>query len=80
MLVCYSEYNAYLLCHDDSCYLLCFPPDNSFLDWFDDSTESQHPVFGKIVEGYDLIMRISQVPTRNDNPSEPVQMIKIRVP
>ena len=36
---------------------------NSFLNWFDRSTPSAHPVFGKVVEGYDLIEKISKVPT-----------------
>lgn len=53
--------------------------DNSFLDWFDRSTESAHPVFGKIIENYELVVRISQVPTRNDNPKTPIKMISVRV-
>lgn len=64
-----------------NCTLLARPntTDNTFLDWFDRSTESQHPVFGKVVEGYDLVVKISQVRTRNDNPIEPIRMIEIRV-
>jgi cyclophilin family peptidyl-prolyl cis-trans isomerase len=53
--------------------------DNSFLDWFDKSTESAHPVFGKVVEGLDLVEKISNVPTRNDNPNTPIKMISVRV-
>jgi len=49
------------------------------LDWFDSSTESAHPVFGQIIENYDLVQRISEVPTRNDNPVTPVKMISVRV-
>lgn len=53
---------------------------NSFLNWFDRSTPSAHPVFGKVVEGYDLIEKISQVPTdARDCPEDPVKMIKITV-
>eukprot|EP00439_Symbiodinium_sp_Y106_P086831 s121_g36.t1 len=52
---------------------------NSFLNWFDRSSPSAHPVFGKVVEGYDLIEQISQVRTTNDCPNDPVQMIKITV-
>jgi len=77
---------------------------NSFLDWFDNSTPSAHPVFGKVrsqpekirllpcyfgrrltpilfqvIEGYDLVEKISKVPTRNDNPVTPIQMISVRV-
>eukprot|EP00527_Entomoneis_sp_CCMP2396_P004262 CAMPEP_0198137856 /NCGR_PEP_ID=MMETSP1443-20131203/1307_1 /TAXON_ID=186043 /ORGANISM="Entomoneis sp., Strain CCMP2396" /LENGTH=187 /DNA_ID=CAMNT_0043799419 /DNA_START=266 /DNA_END=829 /DNA_ORIENTATION=+ len=53
--------------------------DNTFLDWFDQSTPSAHPVFGRIVEGYDLVEKISKVPTRNDNPVQPIKMISVRV-
>ena len=52
---------------------------NSFLDWFDRSTPSAHPVFGKITEGYDLVVAISNVPTRSDNPVQPIKMISVRV-
>lgn len=52
---------------------------NAFLDWFDKSTESAHPVFGKITEGMDLVKQISEVPTRNDNPTTPVKMLSVRV-
>jgi len=53
---------------------------NSFLNWFDRSSPSAHPVFGKVVEGYDLIEKISKVNTDgNDCPIEPVQMIKVTV-
>jgi len=53
--------------------------DNNFLDWFDRSTPSAHPVFGKVVEGMDLVEKISKVRTRSDNPVEPIKMISIRV-
>ena len=53
--------------------------DNSFLDFFDRSSESAHPVFGRVTDNYDLVVRISRVPTRNDNPVQPVRMIKVRV-
>lgn len=52
---------------------------NSFLDWFDSSTPSAHPVFGKVVENLDLVKKISNVPTRSDNPIQPIKMIKVRV-
>lgn len=45
---------------------------NSFLDWFDRSTPSKHPVFGKIVVGQDLVKRITEVPTRSDKPVTPI--------
>mmetsp|Transcript_67198 Transcript_67198/g.118804 ORF Transcript_67198/g.118804 Transcript_67198/m.118804 type:complete len:281 (-) Transcript_67198:99-941(-) len=53
---------------------------NSFLNWFDRSSPSSHPVFGRVVEGYELLERISQVNTdRNDNPTKPIKMVKITV-
>lgn len=52
---------------------------NSFLDWFDRSSESAHPVFGKITDNYDLVVKISKVRTRNDNPVQPIQVISVRV-
>lgn len=53
--------------------------DNSFLDWFDAQSDSAHPVFGKITENYDLVLKISQVPTNDDNPIKPVKMNQVRV-
>jgi len=52
---------------------------NTFLDWFDRSTPSKHPVFGKVTEGYDLLVKISQAPTRQDNPIKPIMMKSITV-
>merc|ERR1719231_365032 len=46
---------------------------NSNLDWFSPGA-SKHPVFGKIISGYDLCEKISKVPTRNDNPITPIKM------
>jgi cyclophilin family peptidyl-prolyl cis-trans isomerase len=31
---------------------------NSFLDWFDGQSPSQHPVFGKVTEGMDVVKAI----------------------
>eukprot|EP00195_Chlamydomonas_chlamydogama_P017043 CAMPEP_0202895092 /NCGR_PEP_ID=MMETSP1392-20130828/4364_1 /ASSEMBLY_ACC=CAM_ASM_000868 /TAXON_ID=225041 /ORGANISM="Chlamydomonas chlamydogama, Strain SAG 11-48b" /LENGTH=180 /DNA_ID=CAMNT_0049579997 /DNA_START=129 /DNA_END=671 /DNA_ORIENTATION=+ len=51
---------------------------NSFLDWFDKSTPSQHPVFGKIVEGMDVVLKINSAPVdRNDRPKTPIQCTSI---
>merc|ERR1712190_369359 len=53
---------------------------NDFLDWFNNSTPSQHPVFGKIIEGFDVVESITQTPTdRNDNPQTPVMMKSVTV-
>jgi hypothetical protein len=40
---------------------------------------SQHPVFGRIVQGYDVVEAISRVPTRDENPVTPIQMLTIAV-
>merc|ERR1712194_56529 len=40
---------------------------NKNLDWFSPG-QSKHPVFGKIVEGYDVCVAISKTPTSNDCP------------
>jgi len=52
---------------------------NDFLDWWrDDLSPSKHPVFGKVVAGMDVVMKISKTKTdRRDSPVEPVQMISI---
>mmetsp|Transcript_30237 Transcript_30237/g.68683 ORF Transcript_30237/g.68683 Transcript_30237/m.68683 type:complete len:227 (-) Transcript_30237:38-718(-) len=52
---------------------------NAFLDWFDKSTPSKHPVFGKIVDNYDLVVKITQVKTARDNPVQPVVMESITI-
>lgn len=52
---------------------------NSFLDWFDGSTPSKHPVFGKITEGLDLVEKIVAVPTSRDKPVTPVVMESITI-
>lgn len=38
---------------------------NSFLDFWDKSTPSQHPVFGKIVKGMDIVVAINRARTGN---------------
>ncbi len=45
---------------------------NSFLDFFDKSTPSSHPVFGKVVEGQDVIMAMNTCPTTQDRPNQPI--------
>jgi cyclophilin family peptidyl-prolyl cis-trans isomerase len=57
--------------------------DNPHLDWFNGSSESAHPVFGKIIEGYDTIIKkiehaeISE--TNSEQPAKPIQMKSITV-
>jgi cyclophilin family peptidyl-prolyl cis-trans isomerase len=52
---------------------------NAFLDWFDGSTPSKHPVFGKVIEGMDVVEGISKVKTVQDNPVKPIEMLSIKI-
>ena len=55
---------------------------NRRLDWFGPPDSSKHPVFGKVIEGYDVIKAITEVETGRhgrDRPNEPVKMISITV-
>lgn len=52
---------------------------NAFLDWWDTSTPSKHPVFGKVTEGMDIIRKIEGQGSRSGRPSQPVQMISVTV-
>jgi cyclophilin family peptidyl-prolyl cis-trans isomerase len=54
--------------------------ENSYLDWFNPSTPYAHPVFGKIVEGMDVIQAVEAVSTdRKDNPDTPIQMVSVEI-
>lgn len=33
----------------------------------------------QVTENYDLVEKISKVPTRSDNPIQPIKMISVRV-
>ena len=53
---------------------------NSFLDFFDTSTPSQHPVFGKVISGYDVVTNINKVKVDgNDNPLTPIKVISVTI-
>jgi len=53
---------------------------NSFLDWFDSSTPSKHPVFGKITENYELIVQITEVKrAAGDRPVTPIKMESVTI-
>ena len=45
---------------------------NAFLDYFDNSTPSKHPVFGKVVEGMDVVEAIEKVGSQGGETSKKV--------
>eukprot|EP00930_Biecheleria_cincta_P061094 TRINITY_DN46668_c0_g1_i1.p1 TRINITY_DN46668_c0_g1~~TRINITY_DN46668_c0_g1_i1.p1 ORF type:complete len:220 (-),score=29.36 TRINITY_DN46668_c0_g1_i1:159-818(-) len=51
---------------------------NSNLDWFSPGS-SKHPVFGQVIENYELCVLISQVKTQADNPVQPIRMKSITI-
>lgn len=62
-----------------SCQFFLNTVHNSYLDWFTPG-QSKHPVFGKVLEGMDVVKKIETTPTdRDDRPKTPVKMIRITV-
>eukprot|EP00669_Euglena_mutabilis_P007090 TRINITY_DN2489_c0_g1_i1.p1 TRINITY_DN2489_c0_g1~~TRINITY_DN2489_c0_g1_i1.p1 ORF type:complete len:240 (-),score=110.48 TRINITY_DN2489_c0_g1_i1:184-873(-) len=53
--------------------------DNPDLDWWDKSSPSQHPVFGKVTDGMDIVVKITKVPSKDDRPKDPIKMVKVTV-
>ena len=52
---------------------------NEYLDWWTHGA-SKHPVFGKVVDGMDVLSEIEKTPTDgNDRPVTPVKVVKITV-
>lgn len=54
---------------------------NTFLDWWDTTSPSKHPVFGKVIEGYEEVaLAISTANTdKYDKPRPPIKMIKMSI-
>jgi cyclophilin family peptidyl-prolyl cis-trans isomerase len=62
-----------------SCQFFINTKHNDFLDWFSPG-QSKHPVFGRVVDGTDVLEIIQSTPTdAGDRPTEPVQMVRITV-
>jgi cyclophilin family peptidyl-prolyl cis-trans isomerase len=62
-----------------SCQFFINTVHNDFLDFFTPGP-SKHPVFGQVVEGMDVVNKISTTATDgNDRPRTPVKMIKVTI-
>ena len=60
-----------------SCQFFINTVHNDYLDWFSPGP-SKHPVFGKVVEGMEVVHAIEEVETSpQDRPGVPVKMIKV---
>jgi cyclophilin family peptidyl-prolyl cis-trans isomerase len=52
---------------------------NAYLDWFSPG-RSKHPVFGRVIDGMDVVHAIEKTPTDDDDrPKTPVKMIRVTV-
>ncbi len=52
---------------------------NPYLDWFTPGA-SKHPVFGKVIEGMDIIQSIESTPTDgSDRPQTPIEVTRILI-
>jgi cyclophilin family peptidyl-prolyl cis-trans isomerase len=62
-----------------SCQFFINTAHNAFLDWFTPGS-SKHPVFGRVIEGADVLRKIETTPTdANDKPRTPVKMVRVTV-
>src|SRR5258706_749997 len=62
-----------------SCQFFVNTVHNSYLDWFSPGA-SNHPVFGRVTSGMDVVKKIEKTPTdAGDRPKTPVKMIKVTV-
>jgi cyclophilin family peptidyl-prolyl cis-trans isomerase len=62
-----------------SCQFFINTVHNAYLDWFSPGP-SKHPVFGRVLDGMDVVQKIESTPTNEqDRPRQPVQMVKVVV-
>ena len=62
-----------------SCQMFINTVHNAYLDWFSPGP-SKHPVFGKVIEGMDILKKIENQPMdANDRPKTPIKMIKVTI-
>jgi len=62
-----------------SCQFFINTVHNAYLDWFTGG-RSKHPVFGKVIDGMDVVSAIENAPKGDgDRPNPPIQMVKITV-
>jgi cyclophilin family peptidyl-prolyl cis-trans isomerase len=62
-----------------SCQFFINTVHNGYLDWFTPGP-SKHPVFGRVIEGMDVVTKIEKVKTdSSDRPMTPVRMNKVTV-
>jgi cyclophilin family peptidyl-prolyl cis-trans isomerase len=62
-----------------SCQFFINTVDNARLDWFSPG-QSKHPVFGKVIEGMDVVKKIETTKTDSgDRPVTPVSMNKVTI-
>lgn len=60
-----------------SCQFFVNTVHNAYLDWFSPGP-SKHPVFGRVIDGMDVVTKIENSPTNDqDRPRKPVQMVKV---
>ncbi|MEO1267693.1 MAG: peptidylprolyl isomerase [Myxococcota bacterium] len=52
---------------------------NRYLDWWDTSTPSKHPVFGKITSGMDIIKKIEGFGSRSGKTSKPLKVNSVTI-
>lgn len=61
-----------------SCQFFINTVANPYLDWFSPGP-SQHPVFGKVINGMEVIKLIEQAPTSQDRPRDPIRCERITI-